>query len=59
MNGEPAAAVACARCSIVGEPQAALLWTCSREQGTTRYYCPACSREHARDIEAGLPAEYW
>jgi hypothetical protein len=24
-----------------------------------RWLCPACARQHVRDIEGKLPAEYW
>lgn len=38
---------------------AALSWVSSHERGTELHYCPACAREHLRDIEAKLDAAYW
>ncbi|MGQ0573281.1 MAG: hypothetical protein ACT4RN_03640 [Pseudonocardia sp.] len=39
---------------------AALAWALECDgRGGARMICPDCTRRHARDIEAGLPAEYW
>lgn len=52
-------------CRVCGRPRdqgdpIALVWTVEREpDGRVRAICPDCTRRHARDIESGLPAEYW
>lgn len=51
-------AAPCDRCSAVREP-GDLGWTFDRSDGTTRGFCPACTRAHVRDIEAKLPDEWW
>ncbi|WP_020667907.1 hypothetical protein [Amycolatopsis nigrescens] len=55
--------VACARCGTArtaGEdPARALAWAADRDDGGLRWLCPDCARQHVRDIEAKLPAEYW
>nr|WP_246257495.1 hypothetical protein [Amycolatopsis anabasis] len=57
------APAACFRCGAVRDPDAdpvaALAWVAERDRGTLRWLCPACAREHARDIEGKLPGEYW
>jgi hypothetical protein len=55
---EPAA---CWRCAAVRDPDApaAVAWGLDRADGELRWLCPACVREHARDIEAKLPDEWW
>jgi hypothetical protein len=38
----------------------ALVWAVERDpDGRVHAICPDCTRRHARDIESGLPAEYW
>nr|WP_110343725.1 hypothetical protein [Prauserella flavalba] len=57
---EPAAV-----CSVCGARRGsagtadALAWVRETEDGRTRWLCPHCAREHLRDIEGKLPAEYW
>jgi hypothetical protein len=34
-------------------------WAVERDPGGRSVICPDCTRRHARDIESGLPAEYW
>jgi len=54
---------ACSRCGrlrdVDADPVAALAWVAERERGAVRWLCPRCARDHVRDIEAKLPAEYW
>lgn len=38
---------------------AALSWVSSHERGAEVHYCPACAREHLRDIETKLDVAYW
>lgn len=52
------------RCRICGAVRdstdpAAITWTSERDGEEVRLLCPDCTRRHARDIESGLPAEYW
>ena len=58
MTGE-----SCSRCGaardLAADLTAALAWVAEHEQGTVRWLCPQCAREHVRDIEAKLTAEYW
>lgn len=60
MTGQPV--VACAMC---GAPRpddrslTTLAWVRENEDGRTRWLCPSCAREHVRDIEGKLPADYW
>lgn len=53
----------CARCghtrSAEPDPLAALAWVTTKDNGHSRWLCPACARDHARDIESKLPDEYW
>jgi hypothetical protein len=51
-------AEACRVCGAVRRPDDPP-WTIERERGRVRVICPDCTRRHARDIESGLPAEYW
>ncbi|MBB4685923.1 hypothetical protein [Amycolatopsis jiangsuensis] len=55
--------VSCARCgrsrAAETDTLAALAWACTKENGTERWLCPGCARNHARDIEGKLPDEYW
>jgi hypothetical protein len=54
---------ACLRCGAVRDPAdpAALAWACEPrpDGGPAAWLCPACTRAHARDIEAKLPPEWW
>jgi hypothetical protein len=36
-----------------------LTWTTAVENGRTRHFCPACSRENLRAIESKLDSEFW
>jgi hypothetical protein len=57
---EPAACTRCGRTRGTDEdPATALAWVSSRERGGLRWLCPACARQHVRDIEGKLPDEYW
>ena len=38
---------------------ATLTWTVSVENGRTRVYCDACSRDHLRAMEGKLDSEFW
>ncbi len=38
---------------------AALTWMSSVERGRELYFCPTCSRDNLRSIEAKLDPEYW
>lgn len=52
----------CRMCGAVRNPAdpASLAWSSERDEGDRqRLLCPNCTRRHARDIETGLPAEYW
>lgn len=60
------APIACALCGTTvdtsGDEQSQLLalaWVTSRERGQDLHYCPACAREHVRDIETKLDVAYW
>jgi hypothetical protein len=54
-------ATVCRRCAAARDPDAgdAIAWGLDREDGELRWLCPSCVREHARDIEAKLPGEWW
>lgn len=54
-------AYVCSRCGTVAvdDPAAALTWTRSVDDGVMHLYCPRCSREHVRSIEARLDEQYW
>ncbi|WP_154761456.1 hypothetical protein [Amycolatopsis pithecellobii] len=53
----------CTRCGAAREaeeePALALAWVSERDRGGVRWLCLRCAREHTRDIEGRLPAEYW
>lgn len=36
-----------------------LTWSTAVENGRTRYFCAACSREHLRAIESKLDSAWW
>jgi hypothetical protein len=36
-----------------------LTWTTAVENGRSRVFCTACSREHLRAIEGKLDSEWW
>ncbi|WP_408649062.1 hypothetical protein [Streptomyces poriticola] len=48
----------CARCGTTAEGLPPT-WTCSVENGSRRYFCEACSREHLRAIEGRLDSAWW
>ena len=52
--------VTCALCgkAAPGE-QPPLTWMTSVENGRSRVFCDACSREHLRAIESKLDSEWW
>lgn len=53
----------CSRCgaerAAEQDPALVLAWVSETERGVLRWLCPRCAREHVRDIEGKLPAEYW
>lgn len=52
----------CRVCGAARDPDdpAAVAWVLERDaRGQAGVICPGCARRHARDIEAGLPTEYW
>jgi hypothetical protein len=52
--------VTCAFCGETveaGEPP--ISWTSAVEQGSLRYFCERCSREHLRAMESKLDSEWW
>ncbi|GAA1190829.1 hypothetical protein [Prauserella alba] len=60
VHGE--APVTCGLCGERGHTEtvaAGLGWLRESEAGRTRWLCPRCVRDHVRDIEGKLPAEYW
>ncbi|HJQ48384.1 MAG TPA: hypothetical protein VJ870_18990 [Amycolatopsis sp.] len=57
---EPATCTRCgARRDLDADATAALTWVSERAGDTTRWLCPACARDHVRDIEGKLPEDYW
>lgn len=50
--------VVCALCGAT-EPSLPLGWSTSLERGRTVHHCAACSRDHVRDMESKLDAEWW
>lgn len=48
----------CAQCGTVAD-QAPATWACSVENGTRRYFCDACARNHLRAIESRLDSAWW
>ncbi|WP_216214489.1 hypothetical protein [Amycolatopsis aidingensis] len=56
------APAACFRCGArrdPADPGQRLAWVADFDQGTKRWLCPSCARQHVRDIEGKLPGEYW
>jgi hypothetical protein len=52
--------VSCDFCGAVDPAdQPPLTWTTAVENGRTRYFCAACSRENLRAIESKLDSEWW
>jgi hypothetical protein len=52
----------CRRCGAARDRTAAdaIAWVLERDpDGREHWLCPACAREHVRDIEAKLPHEWW
>lgn len=45
----------CERCGAQASDGELLTWCLEKD----RALCPGCAREHVRDIEAKLPAEWW
>ena len=37
----------------------ALTWSTAVENGRTKTFCEACSREHLRAMEGKLDSDYW
>jgi DNA-directed RNA polymerase subunit RPC12/RpoP len=52
--------VTCAFCgeTVEGE-EPPVTWTSAVEQGSLRYFCDRCSREHLRAMESKLDSEWW
>ncbi|NGO77507.1 hypothetical protein G6045_17830 [Streptomyces sp. YC504] len=48
----------CARCGTTADAPRPT-WTCSVENGSRRYFCDDCSREHLRAIEGRLDSSWW
>jgi len=65
VSDEPADEPTDERCRVCGAARdlrdpAAVAWAVERDAGGhVSVICPHCTRRHARDIESGLPAEYW
>ncbi len=59
----PAGCAGCGREPRPDEPIGAgdvpWTWSTAVDEGTTTVLCDACTREHARSIEAKLDAEWW
>ncbi|GLW94015.1 hypothetical protein [Actinokineospora globicatena] len=56
------AEVTCSLCGRTrdGEPPVrALAWVSEQDERGQTWLCPECAREHVRDIEGKLPADYW
>jgi hypothetical protein len=50
----------CDLCGRQGADEATTLaWSTAVENGRSRTYCEACSREHLRAMEAKLDSEHW
>jgi hypothetical protein len=51
----------CTMCGRIRNPDDhdALAWSSEHDEGRRRWLCPRCAREHLRDIEAKLPADWW
>jgi len=53
----------CSWCGTSSPGDVPLDWVVERDprhpERDQRQYCPACSREHVRSIEAKLDAEHW
>jgi aminoglycoside 6'-N-acetyltransferase len=50
--------IACDRCPAARDP-GDLHWSLDLGAGEPRWFCPACTRAHVRDIEARLADEWW
>lgn len=52
-----------ATCDLCGDYSATddppITWLSSIEQGRRKTFCPDCSRQHLRSIEAKLDSEWW
>jgi hypothetical protein len=52
--------VTCAFCGATAAGKdLPLTWTTAVENGRSRVFCEACSREHLRAIEGKLDSEWW
>lgn len=49
----------CGRARTDADPLEALSWVCDRSGARPQWLCDRCAREHVRDIESKLPAEFW
>lgn len=50
----------CHLCAATPEDELAVLtWTLDSSGDRWTWICPPCSRDHVRDIEARLSAEWW
>lgn len=65
MDGAPGGSrlnQACGRCGTRRsgqDPLAALAWVHQPGERGALWLCPACARNHVRDIEGKLPGEWW
>jgi hypothetical protein len=48
----------CAWCGTVTDTLP-MTWTVQASDRGTQYLCEKCTRDNARNIEGGLPAEWW
>ncbi|MCQ0023781.1 hypothetical protein M4914_13015 [Streptomyces somaliensis DSM 40738] len=56
--GPRARSTECSRCGATAD-DLPLTWTCSVENGTRRYFCETCARDHIRSIESRLDSAWW
>lgn len=49
----------CGRSSGETGDRLPLTWSTARERGQDKVFCPECSREHLRAMEAKLDSEWW
>lgn len=49
----------CGAAAVGDDPLTMMVWTRSVDDGVAHVYCPRCSREHLRSIEAKLDERYW
>ncbi|QGZ53089.1 hypothetical protein GPZ77_23070 [Streptomyces sp. QHH-9511] len=54
----PEEVIVCAGCGKTAE-EPPVTWSCSVENGTRRYLCDTCARDHIRSIEGRLDSAWW